>query len=143
MGANQRRTSIQRRGSSGPRLDGRWPLAAPVASAYRAARSGDEMEPYNQASVVRTCRGFVAHRGLRVPCQNSISGLPSLFSRPCCRPMGMPPPKAAVAVMEAAVMAAAGTAGGHTRGGPPGAPIVGGTIAWRVLPATLAAAVVG
>jgi hypothetical protein len=53
MGANQRRTSIERRRSSEPQLDGRWPLTAPVASGYHAARSGDEMEPYDQASVVR------------------------------------------------------------------------------------------
>jgi hypothetical protein len=50
-----------------------------------------------------------------VPCQNSISGLPSLFSRLCCRPPGMPPRKVAVAVtavvvMEVAVMAVVATA---------------------------------
>jgi hypothetical protein len=38
--------------SSEPQSDGRWPLDAPVASGYRAARSGVEMEPYDQASVV-------------------------------------------------------------------------------------------
>src|SRR5260370_2552991 len=65
-------------------------------------RSGVAMEPYDQASVLRTCRGFVAHRGLRVPCQDSISGLPSLCSRPCCRPLGMPRRKVVVAVMEVA-----------------------------------------
>ena len=54
--------------------------------------------------------GFVAHRGLRVPCQNSISGLPSLFSRPCCRPLGMPLRKVAVAVTAVVVMEVVATA---------------------------------
>ena len=54
--------------------------------------------------------GFVAHRGLRVQCQNSISGLPSLFSRPCCRPLGMPLRKVAVAVTAVVVMEVVATA---------------------------------
>jgi len=47
----------------------------------------------------------VANRGLRLPCQNSASRSLSLFSRPCCRPAGMPLRK--VAVADTAVVAMA------------------------------------
>src|SRR5258708_7327106 len=86
--------------------------------------SGATMEPYLLASVLRTCRGFVAHRG--VACQNSISGLPQLFSRPCCRPLVMPLRKVAVAVMEVAVTAGGGPGGGGAGGGAGGGHLGGG-----------------
>src|SRR5216684_6213805 len=104
IAAHLRRTSIQRRGL----LNHNWTAGGLSTRLWSRAteppRSGVAMEPYDQASVLRTCRGFVARRDLRVPCQNSISRLASLFSRPCCRPPGMQPRK--VAVMEVVVMAA-------------------------------------
>lgn len=63
------------------------------------------MEPYDRASVPRTCHRLVAHRGVRLPCQNLISELPSLFSRPCCQLLGMQLRKVAVAVAVTAVVA--------------------------------------
>src|SRR5260221_13806142 len=83
-----------------PRVTVRRPVGSRRASGLgpRCRPAGAAMEPYHQASVLRTCRGFEADRGLRVPCQNSISGSRSLLLRPCCRPLGMPLRKVAVAV---------------------------------------------
>jgi hypothetical protein len=108
----------------------------------RAVHSGSAMEPTDQARVARTRHRLVAHRGMRMPCQDSISGLPPLFSRPCCQLLGMPLRKVAVAVT-AVVTVVVATAVGMVAGILAVAAMVVGILAAALTSAVVVATWVG